>query len=273
LKVKEEKPMELHGLETYSSVPNVARMYDYMLGGKDHFAADRAAINQIIELIPDTVTTAWHNRAFLGRAVRLLAGEAGIRQFIDIGSGLPTMDNVHDVAQRIAPDARTVYVDRDPVVLAHAQALLATGSSVAVIEGDLLDPAAIMGDGGLRNLVDLGKPVAVMLLAVLHFIPDKCDPWGVVGQLMDAVPPGSYLVISHGASDFLSPEARQLAQDVYAATTAGGATSRTFLEISRFFDGLALVDPGLVDIRAWRPDKPETPPERTLFWGGVATKP
>ena len=248
--------MAWQGAGLDETIPNVARMYDYMLGGKDNWAADRGAVDQITELIPGTVPTALANRAFLRRVVRFLAAEAGIRQFIDIGSGLPTMDNVHEVAQRAAPEARVVYVDHDPVVLAHARALLADGSLVTAIEGDLLDPAGTLANIKQRNLIDFREPAVLMLLAILHFIPDEADPWGVVGQLMDGLPAGSYIAVSHATSDFLDDADRRAVQDVYSPTVSGGATSRSFTEISRFFGGCKHVAPGLVDIWDWRPDNP-----------------
>jgi hypothetical protein len=247
-------------------------MYDYMLEGKDNFAVDRAAADRIIEQIPQAVATARANRAFLRRVVRFLAAEAGIGQFIDIGAGLPAMDNVHQVAQRAAPGARVAYVDHDPVAVAHGRALLATSPLVTSVEGDLLDPAGIIGNKELRTVVDFGEPVAIMLLAVLHFIPDEEDPWKIVGQLTDALPAGSYLAISHATSDLLTDASQQLVQDVYKPTASGGATPRPLEEISRFLDGWTPVAPGLVDISDWHPDEPGARPERTLLYGGVACK-
>jgi hypothetical protein len=183
------------------------------------------------------------------------------------------MDNIHEVAQRAVPDARVVYVDHDPVVLSHARALLATSSSVAAVEGDLLDPGRIIGDSELRDLIDFREPVALMLLAILHFIPDESDPWRIIGQLTDALPSGSYLAVSHATSDFLTDADRRLVQDVYSPTASGGATSRSFSEISRFLGDWKHVAPGLVDISDWRPDGPSPRPDRTLFYGGVAMRP
>ena len=177
-----------------ASVPNAARVYDCFLGGKDNFAVDRELAQKILEVLPDTADVCRDNRDFLQRAVRFLAGEAGIRQFLDIGSGLPTMGNVHEVAQEAAPGVRVAYVDYDPVVLSHARALLAKGKDVVVAEGDLRSPEAILADERVRQLIDFSQPVAVLLVAMLHFVTDADRPYDAVRTLVDALAPGSYLV-------------------------------------------------------------------------------
>jgi hypothetical protein len=223
------------------------------------------------------MTDATENRAFLRRAVTWLAGEAGIRQFLDIGSGLPTMDNVHEVAQRADPDARIVYVDFDPVVIAHARALMANDRpgwehTVHAVEGNLLDPASIIGRA--RQLLDFTQPVAVLLVAILHFADDAADPWGIVKTLMGEVPPGSYLAVSHATPDnFTGPDVagvQDALHQVYAPTESGGVVARPRPAVARFFDGLELTGPGLVDIAAWRPARAGVV---THFYGGVAVKP
>jgi hypothetical protein len=234
------------------TVPNVARMYDYYLGGKDNFAADRAAAAKVLTAVPSVPAIARANRAFLGRVVRYLAGECGIRQFLDIGAGLPTADNVHQVAQTVDPACRVVYVDHDPVVLAHGRALLADKATTTVIRGDLRDPDAILGHPELTALIDRDAPVAVLLLLMLHFLDGQENPYAIVGRLRDALAPGSYLALTHGTWGERA-EATSAAADAYQRATAA-VTLRTTEEISAFFDGFDLVEPGLVDLPAWRPD-------------------
>ena len=254
-------------------VPNVARIYDYMLGGKDNFEADRAAADALIWLIPDGATACRENRRFVRRAVRYLAGR-GIRQFIDIGPGLPTQGNVHEVALEAAPDARVVYADYDPVVVAHARALLAKPNpGVAAISGDLRHPAEILRDPELGALISLDQPFAVLATAVLHFIGDEEDPYAIARTLTDAMPPGSYLVISHVTPDDVKPDVGRKARAVYANATAQ-AHPRTRDAITRFFDGLELAGPGVVSVSAWRPEPLTAQPDgRTLMYAGIARKP
>ena len=253
-------------------VPNVARIYDYLLGGKDNYAADRQAAGQLMRLIPDGVVACRENRRFVRRAVRYLAGE-GIRQFIDIGTGLPTQGNVHEIALEAAPDARVVYADYDPVVVAHARALLARPApAVAAISGDLRHPEQILKDPELRALISLDQPLAVLATAVLHFISDDEDPYAITRTLTAAMPPGSYLVISHITPDDVAPDAGRQAQAVYAHATAQ-AHPRTRADIARFFDGLDLAEPGVVSVSAWRPEQFAAPSGRTLMYAGVARKP
>ncbi|GAB3890682.1 MULTISPECIES: SAM-dependent methyltransferase [Microbispora] len=252
------------------STPNVARMYDYYLGGKDNFAADRQAAERVMAAAPITREIARANRAFLGRSVRYLAGEAGIGQFLDIGAGLPTRENVHQVAQDANAAARVVYVDNDTVVLSHARALLATDTQTRVILGDVRKPGDILTHPDVRDLLDLSRPVAVLLVAVLHFVPDHEDPYGAVRTLADAMAPGSFLVISHVEH---RPELAGAVKPYERANAP--AVGRTFDDIGRFFDGLELVPPGLVNVRQWRPDAPVLAAQlepKVPFFAGVGAK-
>ena len=255
-----------------ASVPNVARIYDYLLGGKDNYSADREAAAELIRLIPDALTACYNNRRFLQRAVRFLAGEAGIRQFIDIGTGLPTQGNVHEVAQSINPDARVLYVDNDPVVVAHAQALLADNSTVVAINRDLRCPEQILGHPALQALINLDEPVAILLVAVLHFIRDDDGAHEIVEKLKSAMPPGSYLVLSHITADQVPSQVTQEAQRVYDRTNAP-VSPRPHADITRFFDGMAVVEPGVVDVCSWRNDWQIIQPGRMIFCAGVSSKP
>ncbi len=261
-----------------TGVPNPARIYDYLLGGKDNFPADREVADQVLAIAPVARAIVEDNRAFLRRAVRTLAGEAGIRQFIDLGSGLPTRGNVHEIAQATAPDARVVYVDNDAMVAAHSRALLAGDNTVA-IQADLREPETILDHPEVRELIDFGQPVALLLMAILHFVPDDQDPFGIVARFRDALPAGSHLAISHGTRDIprrpdLSPEAMAemgaKVEQLYQLTTASLVT-RTWAEVERFFDGLELLEPGVVEIQRWRPDgRSSLLPGG--FYGGVARK-
>ena len=261
-----------------TGVPNPARIYDYFLGGKDNFPADREVAEQVVAIAPVARDIVEDNRAFLRRAVRLLAGEAGIRQFIDLGSGLPTRGNVHEIAQAVAPDARVVYVDNDAMVVTHSRALLA-GDNTAAIEADLRDPDSVMEHPEVRQLIDFDQPIALLLLAILHFVPDDEDPFGVVARFRDALPAGSYLALSHGTRDIparpdMSPEAMAemgaKVERLYQLTTASLVT-RTHAQVERFFDGFDLLDPGLVEIQLWRPDEADALLPGG-FYGGVGRK-
>jgi SAM-dependent methyltransferase len=249
-------------------------MYDYYLGGKDNYPADREAAERVIRMMPaDNVRiAAVENRKFLGRAVRYLVSEAGIRQFLDIGTGLPTMNNVHEVAQDVAPDSRVVYVDHDPVVLAHARDLLHGVDNTAIIARDLRNPAGILADPELKALLDLSKPVAVLLVSILHFISDAEDPYGIIKALMDSVPPGSYLVIAHATADGYV-EAGNATEVYESATSALSLRSRA--EVETMFTGLDLVCPGVTWLPLWRPDTDTgriDDPGRSTGWCGVARK-
>jgi len=258
------------GLDT--SVAHPARVYDYWLGGKDNFAADREAAERVLAVTPGLRFRVRANRAFLGRATRYLAADAGIRQFLDIGTGIPTGDNTHEVAQRAAPDSRAAYVDNDPIVLLHAQALLRSTPQGATdyLQADLRDPEMILDRAA--SVLDFGQPVAIMLLGVLHLIQDSEDPWGIVARLMAAVPPGSYLTISHPAID--THHAQAEAQRVYNERVSTPQTLRTREQVARFFTGLELVEPGLVQVHQWRPDPGDFAPEGVVSaHGAVGRKP
>ncbi|MGH3401046.1 MAG: SAM-dependent methyltransferase [Streptosporangiaceae bacterium] len=251
-------------------IPNVARIYDALLGGKDNYAVDREAALALTAAIPSAARAARDNREFLGRAVHFLAAEAGITQFLDIGTGLPTQGNVHEIAQAVNRCARVVYVDNDPVVLAHGRALLADNPNVHVVEGDLEYPRELLGRKEVRQRIDFSKPVAVLLVAVLHFLDDSLRPWEILEAITHRIAPASYVVISHVTGDQISAEAASEAREIYADFAQG--TTRSRARIMSFFEGLELVPPGLIDVADWRPGR-DLPTRPTLFWGGVGCKP
>ncbi|MGH3250378.1 MAG: SAM-dependent methyltransferase [Trebonia sp.] len=255
-----------------TSVANQARVYDYLLGGKDNYAADRAAAKRAAQVYPDGAFTARANRAFLGRAVRFLAADEGIRQFVDIGTGIPTAGNVHEVAQAIAPESRVLYADYDRIVLAHARALLTSHEAGATdyIEADLRDTTAILGHA--RRLLDLTKPVAVTLVAILHAIPDADDPHGIVSKIMDAVPPGSYLAVTHMAWDILDQSTQQGLDGITGGLFQQELTYRSREQVGRFFEGTDLVEPGLVRAEQWRPDTAAGDGRKSFLWCAVGRK-
>lgn len=254
------------------AVPNVARMYDYMLGGKDNYASDRAAVAKLIEMAPAVPRFARLNRAFLQRAVRFVAGQ-GVTQFLDIGAGLPTQESVHEVARAISPAARTVYVDNDPVVGAHSRALLGSTPGVSFVLGDIRDPASLLSDPEITGVLDFSRPVCVLLLAILHFVTDAEDPAGVVAAFRDALAPGSYLIMSHGTAHGAPPQVA--ARSGEASRVYDNATSRITYrdpgEVARFLSGFTLVEPGLVHISQWRPPVP-VPYEFDGFLAAVGRK-
>ncbi len=252
--------------------PHPARRYDYWLGGKDNFQADRDAAEAIAAVFPHIRTAARENRAFMQRAVRFLAAEAGIRQFLDIGTGLPTANNVHDVAQGIAPESRIVYVDNDPLVLTHARALLTSSpeGATAYIDADARNPEKILLDPAVRDTLDLSQPVALLLVAVLHFIEDGDDPYAIVKRLVGALPAGSYLVLSHATFDPLDPETIA-AMNAVNEGIKPRFSPRTMAEVSRFFDGLDLLEPGIVSVSDWRPEPgPRPTAAEATGYGAVA---
>jgi hypothetical protein len=255
-----------------TSVAHQARMYDYMLGGKDNYAADRAATEAAFKIWPDMAFAARANRAFLGRVIRYLAGEAGIRQFLDIGTGIPTAGNTHQVAQAIAPDSRVVYVDYDPVVLAHARALLTSSEAGATeyIDADLRDTDKILTQAA--ELLDFSQPVAVTLISVLHAIPDSDDPHAIVARVMDAVPPGSHLAISHAGADLLDPEMLESLEDAWRGRMQQQITWRTREQVARFFEATDLVEPGLVRAEEWRPAPGTGDGRKSAYWAAVGRK-
>jgi S-adenosyl methyltransferase len=250
---------------------HIARIYNYWLGGKDNFAADREAAELVIASYPTILDSVRAQRAFLGRAVTWLAAGEGIRQFLDVGTGLPSANNTHEVAQRVAPESRIVYVDNDPIVLAHARALL-TGSpqgATAYLDADVRDTDEVLR--AAAGTLDFGEPVAVMMIGLLHCIPDADDPAGIVKRLLDAVPSGSYLVIGHPASDIHAAQVGTATARVNAVM-ADPVTLRTYAEVARFFDGWDLVEPGLVQLHRWRAVPADDSAELANY-GGVARKP
>jgi S-adenosyl methyltransferase len=258
-------------LATYASVAHVARVYDYLLGGKDNFAADREAAEQAMRINPDIVSTVRANRAFLVRTTSYLVGQAGIRQFLDIGTGMPTNSNIHEVAQSIAPDSRIVYVDHDPIVLTHARALLSSDPQGATdyLEADLREPGKILAEAA--HTLDFSRPVAIMLIAILHLILDRDDPYDLVSQLVSAAAPGSYVVISHAASD-IDTGAMISMTNRLNELMAQQSVPRTHREVAAFFAGLDLIEPGLVRIPEWRPASVSDSAVRAQMWGAVGRK-
>jgi hypothetical protein len=262
------------------STPSPARMYDYVLGGTHNFLADRQAAERVRAQSPDLEDAAWVNRAFHQRAARWMAGQQGIRQFIDIGSGLPTLGNTHDVVQEIAPSARVVYVDIDPMVRAYASELLADDGTTAVVTADLRDPGRVLADPGLRALIDFDEPAGLLLTAVLHFVADSSDPWGLVARYLAALAPGSYLALSHGTFQGLPPGLVETSQDVYAKA-AQSMHLRSREEIGRFFTGLEVVppyqgaEPGVTYLGMWGAEDPELADSDGSRWwfGAVARRP
>ena len=254
-----------------TSVAHIARVYDYWLGGKDNFAPDREAGDEAIQAYPQLVSSVRANRAFLARTVRYLAEEAGIRQFLDVGTGIPTASNTHEVAQGIAPETRVVYADNDPMVLAHARALLrsAPEGGTAYLDADVRDPEEILRSAA--GLLDFSQPVAVMLVAILHFVSDEENPAAIVSRLMADLPPGSSLTISHVPSD-MHATAMKAMGDRLNRLLAQRSTYRSREQVTRFFDGLELVPPGVVPIQEWRPGTPEEASAAAAMWGGVAFK-
>jgi hypothetical protein len=257
--------------EIDTTVPHIARIYNYWLGGKDYFAVDREAAEQIMRSYSAILPGVRANRAFLGRAVRYLAAEAGIRQFLDIGTGIPSANNTHEVAQATAPGSRVVYVDNDPIVLAHARALLTSETgSTAYLDADVRDPATFLS--GATATLDFGRPIAIMLIAIMHCVPDEDDPYAIVRTLMDAVPTGSYLVLTQPAKDMI-PEKSAQAEAALSQAMRQKVQYRTHAEVSRFFDGLEPVEPGVVHLPEWRPDEPVDPDGPvTGMWGGAGRK-
>jgi len=237
------------------SRPHVARVYDYLLGGKDNFAADRALGDQIIATLPEVQVGVQAQRAVLGRVVKYLVGEAGIGQLLDIGSGLPTADNVHEIAQRVNPATRVVYLDNDPVVLSHARALLADDTATFVVRGDLLKPASIIDNPVIRTQLDWQRPIGLLLCGIVHYILDAEGPAEIVAELVDALPSGSYVFIHH-LLDTGDPAAAAMQADMLKGL--GRAQFRTLAQVRRLFGDLELVEPGLVTVPEWRPD-PGTP--------------
>ncbi|MEV4754978.1 SAM-dependent methyltransferase [Micromonospora sp. NPDC049559] len=265
-------PQERPASAIDTTVPHAARVYDWWLGGKDNFAVDRAVGAAMIEAIPHLRTMAGENRRFVHRVTRYLVRHAGIRQFLDIGTGIPTRPNLHEVAQELAPETRVVYVDNDPIVLAHARALMVStpeGRS-SYVHADLREPESILA--ALGDTLDLDQPVAMTLLAILMLVADADDPVGKVRALMDRLPSGSYVAITHATPDF---NADQVNAAVAAATRTGATlVPRPRAHVERYFEGWEMVEPGLVPVMSWRPDgEPPADPYTAYYWAGVARKP
>jgi SAM-dependent methyltransferase len=272
----EERPELVTGDEKATTGPGAdaahpARMYDYYLGGRDNYQADRAAAEAALGAAPELRAIARENRAFLRRAVRHLV-DSGVRQFIDIGAGLPTGENVHQIAQEIAPESRVVYVDNDPTVLVHARALLSPHplGRMAIVQADVREPERILADDQVRSLIDFERPLAVLLVSVLQFVPDR-EPQDVVAPLRDAMPRGGHLVVSHPTQDFRAGPVGQVASAYRRAKAP--AVARRKAEIERAFAGFELLEPGIVQTPLWRPDGPVTP-DLPLIWmyGAVGRK-
>ena len=256
-----------------TSVSHQARVYDYWLGGKDNFAADRAFGDALDAVYPGIAATARANRAFLGRVVRFLAGEAGVSQFLDIGTGIPAPGSTHEVAQEVRPDSRIVYVDNDPVVLSHARALL-TGRAPGTtdyLDADLHDPGRILREAA--RTLDFARPVGLLLLSLLHAFPDSDDPYGIVATLMDTLPSGSYLALTHWGADPASPAAETKVGELTREMSHQQYNARSQAEVGRFFDGLELIEPGLTRVQDWRPGPGKEPARDLVWWAGVARKP
>jgi O-methyltransferase involved in polyketide biosynthesis len=258
-----------------TSVASPARIWNYWLGGKDNFAADREAATKMLEVLPSMPQLARMGRRLLVETVQELAGQRGVRQFLDIGAGLPAADNTHQVAQRTAPESRIVYADNDPVVIRHAEALLNSDpeGTTDYLLADLRDPEKILA--GAARTLDFSQPVAILLLGVLHFIPDAEDPYGIVARLADGVPPGSFMVIGHGASD-IQPEAAAELMRRYNQMSSATLTLRSEEQVARFFDGLKLIEPGLMPLSEWW--QSETPPQSDVLasligYCGIGEKP
>lgn len=260
--------------------PSPARMYDYMLGGVHNFQVDRDATEKFRAQMPDLEDAAWANRGFHGRAARWMAAEQGIRQFIDIGSGLPVQSNTHEAVRAVAPGARVVYIDNDPAVLVYSAELLADDGTTAVIQADLRDPGGVLNHPELRALIDFGEPVGLLMTAVLQFVADSSDPWGLVAHYVGAVPAGSYLALSHITADKLPPRSVQTGVEVYERATES-AYPRTKAAIERFFDGLEMVPPFdgagpvITNVGLWGSEDPEAADSdgSRAFYCGVARRP
>ncbi|RJL32852.1 SAM-dependent methyltransferase [Bailinhaonella thermotolerans] len=256
------------------NTPSIARVYDFFLDGKDNYASDREVAQALLDIVPEAAIVARANRAVLRRAVRYLVGEAGIRQFLDIGSGLPTAGNVHEIAHEIDPDTRVVYVDNDPIVLVHGRALLADNKTTVVVQADARRPREILEHEATREMLDLDRPVAVLLAGLLHHIEDQDDPKGIAAELRDAVPSGSHLLITH----FCDPGDDPLTDPMRAALRAkmSGFVDRRREVIAEFFEGLEMVSPGLVHLHEWRPDaeaQEQDHPLQRFMVAGLARKP
>jgi hypothetical protein len=250
--------------------PNAARVYDYLLGGGANFEIDRVFARKLLEHVPEAAAVLRQNRAFLARAVRFCVGQ-GIRQFLDLGSGIPTVGNVHEIAQRLAPECRVVYVDNEPIAMAHCDLMLEDNDNAAAVLGDLLDVAAVLGSAPVRRLIDFAQPVAVILAAVLHFVPDEANPYDAVAGYVDAMAPGSFLVLSHGART--GQQRYQSLRRMYDQSSTPAAV-RTREQIQAFMTGTEVVEPGVVWTPRWRPESTTGDhPEAEVIYAAVGRKP
>ncbi|MEU4768728.1 SAM-dependent methyltransferase [Actinosynnema sp. NPDC023794] len=257
------------------SVPSVARTYDYMLGGGHNFAVDRALGEQIESVMPGLRNAARVNRAFLGRVVRFMVDQ-GVRQFLDIGSGIPTVGNVHEVAQAAAPGCRVVYVDRDPVAVAHSELMLVDNDDAAVVQADMREPDAVLGSDAARRLLDFDQPIGVLMLLMLHWVPDSADPRALVARYRDALAPGSYLAVTHATGDNQSENLTGATDAIKRSNSPDQVNLRSHADIEEMFDGFELVEPGLVGCGEWRPGGPgdiaTEPDMNMLVYAGVGRK-
>ncbi|MEU8246111.1 SAM-dependent methyltransferase [Nonomuraea sp. NPDC048916] len=269
--MSQERDPNLPVTEINPAIPHPARIYDYWLGGKDNFESDRVAAEQVISAVPEVRETARENRAFLGRAVRHIIAD-GVTQFLDIGTGIPTQGNTHEVAQAADPTARIVYVDNDPMVMVHARALMSSTEqgATAFIQADLREPDSILTHPRLLDTIDLDRPIAILLVAILMFVKDSEQPYDLVKRIADAAAPGSYLVLSHVSQDLLTQEAMERTLQVYNRASAT-MTMRTREEIIRLFDGFELLEPGVEKVYSWRPEGP-VPNRPTAVYAGVGRK-
>jgi len=261
-------PASLSG-EIETDRPSIARLYDYLLGGTHNFAADRELAHKLLQAEPNARYIVAENRAFLGRAVRFLLS-AGIRQFIDLGAGIPTQQNVHEIAQKHDPEAKVVYVDNDPIAVAHSRQILWDRSRARVIEGDLREPDSVLDHPDLTSLIDLNQPVGLLMISVLHFVPDSGEPVSAVDRFARTLAPGSHLVIAHATHE-AAPEAAAQVHDLSTTATAS-IHPRAREEIMPFFSRFDLVEPGLVYLSSWRPDEPPADPDVVWIFGGVGRK-
>jgi S-adenosyl methyltransferase len=257
------------------SVPNMARTYDYLLGGAHNFAVDRELAEQVGRIMPDARSMARVSRAFLARCVRFMVGQ-GIRQFLDIGSGIPTVANVHEVAQGIAPECRVVYVDKDPIAVAHSELMLADNDDARIVHADMRDPESILDNPETRGLLDFDRPIGVLALMMLHWLPDEADPWKLMTRYRDALAPGSYLAVTHVTADGNEPGVTEVTDLIKESRSADQLTERSYDQVLDLFGDFELVEPGLVGCPAWRPTGPgdmsETPEANTMIYGGVGRK-
>ncbi|MCR3748083.1 SAM-dependent methyltransferase [Lentzea californiensis] len=257
------------------SVPSAARVYDYLLGGAHNFAVDRLMGDKAEQMMPNSRNAARLNRAFLRRAVRFMT-EQGVRQFLDIGSGIPTVANVHEVAQEEHPSCRVMYVDRDPVAVAHGELIIAGNDRVGVLQADMRDPDSILNSGEVNRLLDFGQPIGLLMLFMVHWVPDEADPQSLLKRYREALPSGSYLAISHMAGDHVNDDARSVT-DRMAKAGGGDVTYRDRAEVESFFGDFELVEPGLVKFAEWRPSGPgdvsDDPAVNRIAFAGVGRKP